>query len=76
MYHDLVPGEAKGIEEIGRKQSKSTFRSLKLAKRIAKDKEITTKEAIELLANTADNQEPYMITPTSLKSYSVIQLAQ
>ena len=57
VYHDLVPGEAKGIEEIGRKQSKSTFRSLKLAKRIAKDKEITTKEAIELLANTADNQE-------------------
>lgn len=58
VYHDLVPGEAKGIEEIGRKQSKSTFRSLKLAKRIAKDKEITTKEAIELLGNSAeDNQE-------------------
>ncbi len=58
VYHDLVPGEAKGIEAIGRKQSKSTFRSLKLAKRIAQDKKITTKEAIELLGSTdEENQE-------------------
>jgi hypothetical protein len=58
VYRDLVPGEAKGIEEIGRKQSKSTFRSLKLAKRIAHDKKITTKEAIDLLGSSdEENQE-------------------
>lgn len=49
VYHDLVPGEAKGIEEFSKKQSRSTFKSIKLAQRIAKDKGITTKEAVELL---------------------------
>lgn len=58
VYHDLVPGEAKGIETINRRQSKSTFTSIKLAQRIAADKGITTKEAIELLSNASeDNQE-------------------
>jgi hypothetical protein len=58
IYNDLVPGEAKGIEAISRKQSRSTYASIKLAQRIAKDKNITTKEAINLLSNTSeDNQE-------------------
>lgn len=56
IYHDLVPGEAKGIEEITRQQSKSTFRTIKLAQRVAKDKGLSTKEAIDLLSNTADDQ--------------------
>ena len=50
VYHDLVPGEAKGMEEANRKQSKSTFKSLKLAQKIAKAKGIPTKEAVEMLA--------------------------
>ena len=58
IYRDLVPGEAKGIEALSRKQSKSTFRSIKLAQRIAKDKGITTKEAIDLLGSSSEeNQE-------------------
>lgn len=57
IYNDLVPGEAKGIEELTRKQSKSTFSSIKLAQRIAKDKGITTKEAIELLGGDGANEE-------------------
>lgn len=58
VYNDLVPGEAKGIEAITRKQSRSTFASIKLAQRIAKDKGITTKEAINLLGDTTeDNQD-------------------
>lgn len=58
IYHDLVPGESKGIETITRAQSKSTFASIKLAQRIAKDKGITTKEAVELLGNqSTDNEE-------------------
>lgn len=56
VYEDLVPGEAKGIEEISRKQSRSTFRSIKLAQRIAKDKGITTKEAVELLSQTSEER--------------------
>ena len=59
IYKDLVPGEAKGIEDIARQQSKSTYASLKLAQRIAKDKDIPVKEAVELMsnANNDDNQE-------------------
>jgi len=57
VYHDLVPGEAKGIEALSRKQSRSTFASIKLAQRIAKDKGITTKEAIDLLGNTTEENQ-------------------
>lgn len=56
VYHDLVPGEAKGMEQISRQQSKSTFRSIKLAQRIAKDKGITTKEAIKLLSKVGEKE--------------------
>lgn len=57
IYNDLVPGEARGIEAIARKQSKSTFSSIKLAQRIAADKKITTKEAIELLSQANDGDQ-------------------
>lgn len=58
VYHDLVPGEAKGLEAISRKQSRHTFSSIKLAQKIAKDKKITTKEAVDLLgASNEDNQD-------------------
>lgn len=57
VYNDLVPGEAKQIEAISRKQSRSTFASIKLAQRIAKDKGITTKEAIDLLGSTNEEHQ-------------------
>lgn len=58
VYTDLVPGESRGIEALSRKQSRSTFASIKLAQRIAKDKGISTKDAVELLSNTTeDNQD-------------------
>lgn len=56
VYHDLVPGEAKGIEEFSKKQSRSTFKSIKLAQRIAKDKGISTKEAVELLGKVGSEE--------------------
>ena len=57
VYHDLVPGEAKGIEELTRAQSKSTFKSLKVAQRIAKQKGIPTKEAVELLSSIGESDQ-------------------
>ncbi len=59
IYRDLVPGEARGIEDITRNQSRSTFKSIKIAQRIAKQKGITTKEAVELLSSLGegDNEE-------------------
>lgn len=60
IYEDLVPGEAKGIEKLTRDQSKNTFKSIKVAQRIAKAKGISTKEAVELLSKIGseeDNQD-------------------
>ena len=59
IYKDLVPGEAKGIEALAREQSKGTYASLKLAQRIAADKQIPVKEAVEMMsnANVEENQE-------------------
>lgn len=76
VYNDLVPGEAKGMEEISRKQSKSTYQSIKLAQRIAKDRGISTKEAVELLSNASDedNQDilyDYTDALEDLQNYSV-----
>jgi len=55
VFEDLTPGEAKGIEMLTRKQSKQTFKSIRLAQQIAKDKKITTKEAIDMMSNLGDN---------------------
>lgn len=55
IFHDLVPGEAKAIEIISRKQAKAAFKSIKLAQRIAKDRDISTKEAVDLLSNSEDD---------------------
>lgn len=57
IYHDLIPGEARGIEDMNRKQSRHTFNSIKLAKRIATDKGITTKEAVDLLSKVSTDDE-------------------
>ena len=54
VYHDLTPGEAKGIDEISRKQSKQTFKSIRLAQQIAKDKKISTKEAIDMMSELGE----------------------
>lgn len=59
VWNELVPGEIKGFEQILKKQAKSTFKSIKLAQKIASDKGISTQEAVEMLStlNTEDNQE-------------------
>lgn len=60
IYHDLVPGEAKGIEAFSRQQSKTTFKSIKLAQKIAKDKGVTTKEALDLLSKVGDSDNEFV----------------
>jgi hypothetical protein len=47
IYHALLPGEAKGIEKLARAQTKSTYRTIKLAQRIAKDKNLADTETVE-----------------------------
>lgn len=58
IYHTLLPGEAQGIEDITRRQSKSTYHTIKLAQRIAKDKGLATaEEALELLTSNKLDDE-------------------
>lgn len=58
VYEDLTPGETRGMEIINKKQAKSTYRSMKLAQRIAKEQKIAIKEAIDALSNLgADENE-------------------
>lgn len=59
VYHDLVPGEAKLIEEVGRRFTTSSYKSIQLARRVAKDRNISLREAVELLgrANEAENED-------------------
>lgn len=51
IYKDLVPGEARDIEAILKQQSRSFYKSLKLAQRIAKEKKIPVKVALELFTD-------------------------
>ena len=57
VYHDLVPGEARGIEEVARAQSKTTYKSLKLAQRIAKAKKVPVKEVVEMMSKGAEGPD-------------------
>lgn len=61
VYHDLVPGEARGMEEANRAQSKNTFKSLKLAQKIAKAKGVPTKEALEMLGALSTGGEEELV---------------
>lgn len=51
IHNDLIPAEVKKIAAIEKEFSKGTYESMRLAKRIAKDRGITNKEAVELLQN-------------------------
>ena len=55
VYEDLTPGEAKGAELLNKEQSKGTYKSMKLAQKIAQDRKISNKDALEILGNLADD---------------------
>ena len=56
IYNDLTPGESKGIEAISRKQSKQTFKSIRLAQQIAKDKKILSEMEAEILRLLSESE--------------------
>jgi hypothetical protein len=61
IHHDLVPGEARLLDAISRKQSQASYQSIKLAQRIAKDKNVSTKEAVAMLSNMNDAENSELI---------------
>jgi len=56
IYKDLVAGEAEGVEEVSRKQATNTYGLLKIAKSLAAKKDITVREALDILSNTDNAQ--------------------
>lgn len=77
VYNDLVPGESKRIEEISRKFTAASYKSLQLAKRIARDRGITMKEAVEVLsrANDPENEELVMNYVNELEEIENAQMS-
>lgn len=59
VFEDLTPGESRGMEAINKKQSKNTYKSMKLAQKIARENKLKIKDALDVLANIAkeENQE-------------------
>ncbi len=77
VYNDLVPGESKRIEEVSRKFTAASYKSLQLARRIARDKDITMREAVDLLsrANEPANEDLVMTYVSELEEIEQAQLS-
>jgi len=56
VYGDILPGEARHLNEISRKQSQASYASIKLAQQISRDQDISIKEAVTLLSNLDDEK--------------------
>lgn len=59
VWKELVPGEVRGFERIARKQAQSSFKSIKLAQKLAEERKIPVKEALDILSNlsTQENED-------------------
>jgi hypothetical protein len=57
VYHDLYPNESRPMRTFEKEQAKASLDVMKLAKKIAKDKQITPKAAFEALRGDGDQQE-------------------
>lgn len=54
IYEDLTPGERIQAEALNKKESKSTYKSIKIAQKIAADRKISNKAALELLGKLGE----------------------
>jgi len=51
IWKELNPGEVRGFERLARKQAQSSYKSIKLAERLAGERGISVKAAIDVLSN-------------------------
>lgn len=59
IYHDLVAGEAEGVESIARKQAQNTYSLLRIAKALSKKKKVSIKEALDILSESDSNNDTF-----------------
>lgn len=61
VYHDFTPGETKGFERLAKQHANSTYKSMQLAAKIAKEKNIKASEALKILSGiTNDANQDYL----------------
>lgn len=61
IHKELRPGEIIGFEKIDKQQSKATLAQMKLVRRIAKDKQVSPKEAQDMLSNMSDDEDSTLL---------------
>lgn len=61
IYHDLLPGEVRALEEVNRSNAKATFQTLKLARSIAKKRGIKPSEAVNLLSELGSDKDQDLV---------------
>jgi hypothetical protein len=61
VYHDFTPGENKRWDKLNKEHAGSTYRSMQLAQRIARDHKIKASDALKILSNiSADENQDYL----------------
>lgn len=56
IFEDLTPGESRRMEELSKQNSKSTYESMKLARKIAYDHELKINDALAVLQNIGQDE--------------------
>lgn len=54
VYKDFTPGETKGFDKLNKNHAASTYSSMKLAQRIAKEHKLKPGQALKILGNISD----------------------
>lgn len=55
VYKDFTPGETKAFNKLNKQHASSTYQSMQLAQRIAKEHKIKPSEALKILGNISDD---------------------
>lgn len=61
VYHDFTPGENKLFDKLAKQHASSTYQSMQLAQRIAKENNMKPSEALKILSNiSAEANQDYL----------------
>lgn len=56
VYRDFTPGENKMFDKLSKQHASSTYKSMQLAQRIAKENNIKPSEALKILSNISSEE--------------------
>ena len=76
IYEALLPGENRAFHALNMKQTQSSYKSIKLAQKIAKDMKITTDEALNKLSAGAKDPANKELLYNYVEELSAMQEGQ